>query len=92
MNINIAKFKYDKGTGSTPTKNRKLLVISKPSDSYFGIEFDDATEIQNYLNYIAEREVLDAYLKHKFNLSEENYKRFKVDKIVCLTEEKISLG
>jgi hypothetical protein len=91
MNITIAKFKYDKGTGSTPTKNRKLLVLSKPNDSYFGIEFDNTVEIQNYLNYMAERETLDAYLKHKFNLSEENYKRFKVSKIICLTEEKISL-
>jgi hypothetical protein len=91
MNVTIAKFKYDKGTGSTPTKNRKLLVLSKPSDSYFGIEFDDNVELQNYVNYMVEKEALEAYLKHKFNLAEENYKRFKVSKIICLTEEKITL-
>ena len=45
MKVSIAKFKYDKGVG-TPTKNRKLLVLSKPSDSYFGIEFDDESEVE----------------------------------------------
>jgi len=92
MNVTIAKFKYDKGAGSVPTKNRKLLVLSKPNDSYFGIEFDDTAEISNYLNYMLEREALDAYLKHKYSLDAENYKRFKVSKIVCLTEEKLTLG
>jgi hypothetical protein len=90
MKVSIAKFKYDKGVG-TPTKNRKLLVLSKPTDSYFGIEFDDETEVENFVEYMKEKEILEAYLKHKFNLSEENYKRFKVSKIVCLTEEIVTV-
>lgn len=85
MKVSIAQFKYDKGVG-TPTKQRKLLVLSKPSDSYFGIEFEDDTEVENFVEYLKEKEILEAYLKHKFNLAEENYKRFKVNKIVCLTE------
>lgn len=91
MKVSIAKFKYDKGTGTTPTKNRKLLVLSKPSDSYFGIEFDDESEVENYVEYMKERDILEDYLKHKYNLSEENYKRFKVNKIICLSEEKLDV-
>lgn len=87
MKVTIAKFKYDKGDGSIPTKQRKLLVLSKPSDTMFGIEFDDQSEIQNVLAYMAEKEQLEAYLKHKYNLSEANYKRFKENKIRTLTEE-----
>lgn len=89
MKVSIAKFKYDKGGVSTPTKNRKLLVLSKPSDSYFGIEFDDETEVENFVEYLKEKEVLEAYLKHKYALAESNYKRFKVNKIICLTEESV---
>lgn len=91
MNIAIAKFKYDKGDGSTPKKQRKLLVLSRPQDSYFGIEFNEYSEIQNYFNYLSEKECFEAYLKQKYNLSEANYKRFKVDKILALTEDKIVL-
>lgn len=91
MKVTIAKFKYDKGDGSIPTKQRKVLVLSKPTDSYFGIEFDDESEVENFVEYMKEKEILEAYLKHKFNLSEENYKRFKVSKIVCLTEEIVTV-
>lgn len=91
MNITIAKFKYDKGDGSIPTKNRKLLVLSKPSDTMFGIEFEQMSEIQNVLDYMAEREAVEAYLKHKYGLSDANYKRFKEGKIRMLTEEKVKV-
>lgn len=90
MKVSIAKFKYDKGVGA-PTKNRKLLVLSKPSDSYFGIEFDDESEVENFIEYMKEKEMLEAYLKHKYTLGESKYKRFKVSKIVCLTEESVTV-
>lgn len=91
MKVTIAKFKYDKGDGSVPTKQRKVLVLSKPSDSYFGIEYEDISEVQNVLAYLREKEAFEDYLKHKYGLADANYKRFKEEKIRMLTEEKITV-
>lgn len=88
MNVTIAKFKYDKGDGSVP-KPRKLLVLSKPTDTLFGIEFEDLSEVKPVLDYLAEKEQLEAYLKHKYGLDGAKYKRFKEPKIRALTEEKL---
>ena len=91
MKVTIAKFKYDKGDGSVPTKQRKVLVLSKPSDSYFGIEYEDISEVQNVLAYLREKEAFEDYLKHKHGLAEANYKRFKEEKIRMLTESKLDV-
>ena len=91
MKVTIAKFKYDKGDGSVPTKQRKVLVLSKPSDSFFGIEYDDISEVENVLEYLREKEAFEDYLKHKYGLADANYKRFKEAKIRMLTEEKITV-
>jgi hypothetical protein len=90
MKHTIANFKYDKQDGS-PVTNRKLLVMSKPSDTWFGVEFEDEAEIKNVLAYMQEREMFDEYLKHKYNLTTANYKRFKEEKIKSLTEELITV-
>lgn len=91
MKVTIVKFKYDKGDGSVPTKQRKVLVLSKPSDSFFGVEYDDISEVDNVLAYLHEKEAFEDYLKHKYGLDGANYKRFKEAKIRMLTEEKITV-
>jgi len=90
MKVTIAKFKYDKGQG-TPTKQRNVLVLSKPSDTLFGVEYENISEVKNVLDYLAERETVEAYLKHKHGLTDANYKRFKEAKIVALTESKVDV-
>ena len=84
----VATFKYDKKDGSSP-KSRKVLVISKPSNLLFGVEFDDVTEIDNYLKYLEERANFDAYLRHKYELSGSKFKKFKADRMIGLIESKI---
>lgn len=88
MKLNVATFKYVKEGKLTP---RKLLVLSKPTDTFFGIEYEDEGEIINYVDYLKEKETFESYLKEKYNLSGANYKRFKVDKIKQLTEEKVEI-
>lgn len=89
MKLTLATFNYLKDGKLTP---RKLLVLSKPSDSYFGVEYSDEAELANVYDYLAEKEQLDGYLKHKYGIGEDtNYKRFKVDKVQQLTEDKIEI-
>lgn len=90
MDITIAKFTYDKADGSTP-KDRKVLVLKQPNDSILGIEFDDIKEVQNVIDYLEEKQILQDYLKHKYNLASSNYKRFKSAKMSALTEEVVKL-
>lgn len=90
MKATVAKFKYDKRDGTIP-KQRKLLVLSKPSDTFFGVEYDDDIEIAGLLDYLVEKEKMEEYLKHKYGLETLKYKRFKEEKVFALTEEKITL-
>jgi hypothetical protein len=90
MEVTIAKFSYDKLDG-TPPKDRKVLVLKKPNDSILGVEFDDIKEVQNVIEYLDEKKILEDYLKHKHNLSTANYKRFKAAKIHALTEELVKV-
>jgi len=84
MKVSIAKFDYN-------SMKRKLLVLSRPSDSYFGIEFETEDELENYLVYLEEKASYDEYLKMKYGTNGENYKRFKVGKMTRLTEGKKDL-
>lgn len=92
MKLTLATFNYLKDGKSTP---RKLLVLSKPSDSYFGVEFKDESELDNFYEYLVEKEQIETYLKHKYLGSGDcdvtNYKRFKVDKIRQLNESKVEI-
>ena len=91
MKMTVAEFTYDKQDRTRPT-DRKILVLSKPSDSYLGIEFDNLEDIANVLDYLAEKETMDQYLKAKYEVGPDtNYKRFKEAKMTCLTEEKITI-
>lgn len=90
MKVTVAKFSYDKGNGEAP-KDRQLLVLSKPTDSYFGVEFDDIKEVQPYIKYLEEKQVLELYLQAKYGLVDANYKRFKQAKIAKLTESAVSV-
>jgi hypothetical protein len=89
MKLTLMNFNYLKEGKPTP---RKLLVLSKPSDSYFGVEYDDELELNNIYDYLAAKEELDIALKLKYGIGEgTNYKRFKIAKIENLTEEKIEV-
>jgi hypothetical protein len=92
MDTKIISFTYTK----TPSdvSSRKLLVIDSPRDNYLGLEVsNDLTDIKPYLDYLAERKVLDDYLQAKYKLKELKlpYKCFKSDKISDFTEEIIAI-
>ena len=92
LNIKIADFNYTKVNGDTT--DRKLLVLSAPSDSYFGIEVDDdLTGVKPFLSYLAELEDLKENLKAKYGLDSLKlpYKRFKEDGISFLNETKLNI-
>lgn len=91
MKLSVATFVYMKEGKPTP---RKVLVLSKPSDSYLGVQFDGDMEgeLHDFLCYLEEKEKMDNYLKDKYNINDTvNYRRFKVEKIRQLTEEKIEI-
>ncbi len=83
MKATIAKFNYSQ-------KARKVLVLSKPSDTYFGVEFKDESELANFVDYLVEKEQMEAYLKAKYALVDVNYKRFKEDSMSRLTEQTVA--
>ena len=94
MEATIAKFLYVKPDGTS--KRRKLIVISKPTDSYFGVEIDDSndlTAVAGLLDYLVEREEMDKALRLKYGLTDQTvkYRRFKEANITQLTEEKITI-
>jgi hypothetical protein len=92
MELKIVDFRYTKEDGQK--SDRKLLVLSSPSDSYFGIEVDyDLTPVKPYLQYMEELRDLEQNLKAKYGIQGLNlpYKRFKEDKISRLLEEKIDV-
>lgn len=90
MKLSVANFVYLKEGKPTP---RKVLILSKPSDSYLGVQFNnDVHEIQDFLSYLEEKEKMDQYLKAKYGIDDSvQYRRFKVDKIRQLTEEKLEI-
>lgn len=93
MEATIANFTYTKDDGER--SDRKIVVLSKPNDSYFGVEVEngDLSSVAGVLDYLAEKEVLEQYLKAKYNLTDDNvrYRRFKANKITRLTEDKITI-
>ena len=92
MKLDIVDFRYTKEDGTK--SDRKVLVLSKPSDSYFGIEVTyDLTPVKPYLAYLEELRDLEEHLKAKHGISELKlpFKRFKVEKITRLLEEKLDV-
>lgn len=92
MEVTLAKFNYTKSDGSQ--SDRQILVLDKPSDSYFGIEVDDdLTPINDYLEYLAELSDLKENLRAKYKIDQLKlpYKRFKADGIKRLVESKLEI-
>jgi hypothetical protein len=93
--ISVLKFTYQKSL--TDSKDRTLFVLNKPSDCYFGVELSNdpisMIKLAPFFSYVQERDAIDAELRAKYGIDdlEIPYKQFKVDKIVNLTEEKITL-
>jgi len=88
MKITIADFDYTKSDGDTT--HRRILVLGRPSDSYFGVEVDSEKDIDRYAAYLLEKEEMDEKLKkkHKINDATVRYRRFKEDGITVLAEDK----
>lgn len=97
LEVKIVNFDYTKADGTT--KERNLLVLSEPSDSYFGIELDDPndlTEVAHYLEYLAERRKQDKALREQYGIEGDDtiqYKRFKLKGIdkTSLTESVLTI-
>lgn len=92
MEVTVAKFEYTKDSGET--SDRKILVLSKPSDSFLGIEFEDDLEIAAYLDFMVEREHMEGLLKLKYGIanSDLKFRRFKDEKITStIVEEKLEI-
>lgn len=93
VQLTIANFSYEKTPGDVT--DRKILVISKPDDSLFGLEIsdNDLTTIQPMIDYLVERTEMDAKLQEKYGIKGGSlpYKRFKQEKIVKLIESNITV-
>ena len=86
----IAEFEYTKDNGEVSA--RKILVLSRPSETYLGIEFEDEVELAGYFEFMVEREEMEKALKEKYGIGKEEYRRFRADNITSqITEEKIPL-
>lgn len=72
------------------TSERQVLLLSKPDDTYFGIEYKDDADLENYLDYLDEKEKMDAYLKAKYDINGDTikYRRFKEEKMDNIIEFK----
>ena len=92
MKITIADFAYTKTDGTT--RQRKAMIVSRPSDSYLTIEVEhDLTELSNYLKYRQELEEIELALKKKYGLDNKNitWKRFSADGVSFLNEETLDI-
>ena len=93
VTLTIANFTYEKSPGDV--SDRKLLVISKPDDAFFGIEIqdNDLTPIQPMIDYLVERTVMDEQLREKYGIKDRDfrYRRFKEGKIGNLIESAITV-
>ena len=92
MELKIASFHYTKDDGQQ--SDRKLLVLSSPSNSYFGIEVDhDLTSIKQYIAYLEELQDLENNLKAKHGLADMKlpYKRFIDAKMSNVLIEKLDV-
>ena len=92
MEHKIVDFRYIKDDGSK--SDRKVLVLSQPSDSYFGVEVQyDLTPVKPYLQYLEELRACEEELKAKYGIRDLKipFKRFKADKISRLLEEIIDV-
>jgi len=93
VQLTIANFSYEKNPGEI--SDRKLLVLSKPDDSLFGLEIkdNDLTSIKPMIDYLVERTEMDAKLQEKYGIKKSvlPYKRFKQEKIGNLIESNITV-
>jgi hypothetical protein len=90
MKLPVLTFDYTKADGSS--KQRKLLSLSHPSDLYFGVEFDNPTEISNVLEYLTEKKAVEDYLKAKYKIDQVKFKSFKSTRISNLSEDQLTVG
>jgi hypothetical protein len=91
MKITLAQFEYVKDSGEE--SDRRVIIVSKPSDSYLGVEVDDLQDpnAQTYICYLKEKEQLEKELKAKYNLKDLPFKRFKSNGISSLQEAAIQV-
>lgn len=91
MKVSTASFTYRKADGSV--SQRKLLVLSHPTEDYFGVEYSDPdlTDVANVLDYLAEKAQFEEYLKTKYHLADVKYRRFKGNGVTNLVESKLNI-
>lgn len=93
VQLTIANFSYEKKNGTV--SDRKIIVISHPSDSLFGVEItgNDLTEIQPLIDYLVERTELDEKLREKHGIKGAKfpYKTFSQGKIDNFVESNITV-
>jgi hypothetical protein len=91
MKLHLADFTYTKGRYDK--SDRRIIVVSKPSDSYLGVEVSDLNDpdAHAYVCYLAEKQAMDAELKAKYNIQNLTWKRFTDSKISSLEEKVVEV-
>lgn len=93
LELNTAAFTYIKSTGER--SQRRIIVLSKPSDSYLGFDVSDGdlSQLEPYFRYQQELRDVTEELKAKHGINDLKlpFKRFKEVGISKLTESQLNI-